>query len=266
MTRPRLLSIAGSDPSGGAGVLADIKTFSVFGCYGMGAITALTAQNTRGVSAVWPLAPEQVAAQIDAVFDDIRVDAVKVGMLARADIADAVGASLARAGARNIVIDPVLAATQGAPLSGAGMAAAILRLAPLARLITPNLDEAAALTGMALARTPDEMAAQGEALIARGACAVLVTGGHLPGAPHDVLVAEGRVLRLEGRRAPTRHTHGGGCALSSAIAALLAQGAPLEEAARRAKKWLAAALAAGASLALGDGRGPPDHLGAAPKK
>ena len=201
MAIPKLLSIAGSDPSGGAGVQADLKTFSALGCYGMAVVTALTAQNTTGVTRVFPIPPDMVAAQIDAIFSDIAVNAVKIGMLAEPAIAEAVAESLRRAGAKNIVLDPVLAATRGAALSEGGLPGAIItRLLPLVDLITPNLAEAAVLTGTGLARDTDEMAAQARALALRGARAALVKGGHLGGEPTDVLFANGALTLLSGRR------------------------------------------------------------------
>ncbi len=256
-----VLAIAGSDPSGGAGAQADIKTFAALRCYGMAAITALTVQNTRGVLAVHPIAPEIVAAQIEAVFADIAVDAVKVGMLATAENAEAAASALARVKARNIVVDPVLAASQGVRVSGAGLAGTILRrLAPLADLVTPNLAEASALTGLPLAGSVEEAAAQARALVAAGAKAALVKGGHLRGAPIDALFDGGEITLFPGRRIDTPNTHGTGCALSSAIAAHLAQGAPLAAAVRMAKDWLEGALAAGAAERLGAGAGPPQHF------
>jgi hydroxymethylpyrimidine/phosphomethylpyrimidine kinase len=259
--RKNLLSIAGSDPSGGAGAQGDLKTFAAFGGYGMAAITAITVQNTQGVARVEPVAPELVAAQIDAVFADIVVDAVKIGMLARADVARAVAAALRRAGARHIVVDPVLAATRGAALGEAALGPAIVaELAPLAAVLAPNLDEAAALTASAKARTVEEMAAQARALVEAGARAVLVKGGHREGDPVDVLYADGQATLLPGERVKTRNAHGTGCALSAAIAAGLAQGLGLRESATQAKRWLEGALAAGANASLGGGAGPPDHL------
>lgn len=257
---PRLLSIAGSDPSGGAGAQADIKTFSAFGCYGMAAITALTAQNTRGVTAVWPVAPEAVSAQIAAVMTDIPPDAVKIGMIATPEIAAAVAAALGPA-ARNVVLDPVLIPTQGVSLAAAGLEAALrATLLPLARLVTPNIHEAAALTGTAQAVDVAAMTAQASMLIEAGAKAVLVKGGDLSGEPVDVLVADGETRIFHGRRVETRHTHGTGCALSSAIAAELAKGAGLIDAIATAKPWLEGALAAAEALQLGEGRGPPHHF------
>jgi hydroxymethylpyrimidine/phosphomethylpyrimidine kinase len=258
---PKLLSIAGSDPSGGAGVQADLKTFSALGCYGMAAVTALTAQNTTGATRVSPIPPDMVAAQIDAIFSDIAVDAVKIGMLAEPAIAEAVAKSLRRAGAKNIVLDPVLAATKGAALSEGGLPGAIIEhLLPLADLITPNLAEAANLAGTSPARDVDEMTAQARALVERGARAVLIKGGHLGGEPMDVLFANRARRIFSGRRVATRHAHGTGCALASAIAANLAKGFPLAEAVAGAKTWLERALAAGEALQLGAGAGPPNHF------
>jgi hydroxymethylpyrimidine/phosphomethylpyrimidine kinase len=258
---PKLLSIAGSDPSGGAGVQADLKTFSAFGCYGMAAITALTVQNTQGVTASYPVAPDVVAAQIDAVLSDIAPDAIKIGMLATADIARAVAETLARYEARNIVIDPVLVPTQGVSLASAGLEAALVSsLLPLARLVTPNLCEASALTQTPLAHTIEEMAAQARHLCEAGARAVLVKGGDLSGEPVDVLYVAGERRVFRGRRVPTRNTHGTGCALSSAIACELAKGAPLIDAIATAKVWLEGALEAADTLRLSAGRGPPHHF------
>lgn len=257
----KLLSIAGSDPSGGAGVQGDLKTFSALGCYGMAAVTALTAQNTRGVSRVHAVPADFVAAQIDAVFADIEVDAVKIGMLAEPAIAEAVAGSLARAAAMRIVFDPVLASTGGDSLSAAGLIeAAIARVFPLAALVTPNLPEAAALLGAREARAPEEMVEQGRALLGRGARAVLMKGGHLEGEPLDILVEGEAIHAFHGTRIPTEDRHGAGCALSSAIAAHLARGAGLVAAIRAAKDYLQEALAAADALALGSGRGPPHHL------
>ncbi|MGJ0534257.1 bifunctional hydroxymethylpyrimidine kinase/phosphomethylpyrimidine kinase [Methylocystis sp.] len=263
MTAPvhKLLSIAGSDPSGGAGVQADLKTFSAFGCYGMAAITALTAQNTRGVFAAYPVAADIVVAQIDAVLSDIPPDAIKIGMLSTADIARAVAERLARYDAHNVVLDPVLVPTQGVSLASAGLEAALVAaLPPLARLMTPNLYEASALTQTPLAKNPDEMAAQGRLLCAAGARAVLVKGGDLEGEPVDVLFEAGEARVFHGRRIPTRNTHGTGCALSSAIACELAKGAPLIDAIATAKVWLEGALEAADRLQLSEGRGPPHHF------
>ncbi|PPD46143.1 MAG: bifunctional hydroxymethylpyrimidine kinase/phosphomethylpyrimidine kinase [Methylocystis sp.] len=257
---PKLLTIAGSDPSGGAGVQGDLKTFSAFRCYGMAAITGLTAQNTRGVTAAYPVAPDIVAAQIAAVMADIPPDAIKTGMVATPDIAAAVASALGSA-PRNLVLDPVLVPTQGASLAAPGLERALLStLLPLARLVTPNIYEAGALTETPKARGIDEMAAQGLLLIEAGAKAVLVKGGDLAGEPVDVLVADGETRLFHGRRIETRHTHGTGCALSSAIAAGLAKGDSLIDAIATAKVWLEGALEAAEALEMGKGRGPPHHL------
>ena len=261
---PKLLTIAGSDPSGGAGVQGDLKTFSAFGGYGMAVITALTAQNTLGVTGAWPVAPEIVAAQIASVIDDLRPDAIKIGMVATAGNARAIAQTIGR-GAQAIVLDPVLVPTQGVSLAEAKLEAALVSdLLPLASLVTPNLFEAAALTATKIATTPQEMATQGQALIAAGARAVLVKGGDLAGAPVDVLVAAGETRLFHGRRIMTRHSHGTGCALSAAITAELAKGAPLIDAIATAKSWLENALEAADALAaaldVSAGRGPPHHF------
>jgi hydroxymethylpyrimidine/phosphomethylpyrimidine kinase len=237
-----------------------LKTFSAFGCYGMAALTALTAQNTRGVTAAFPLAPDIVAAQIEAVASDIPPDAVKIGMVATPEIAAAVAGALGAA-PRNVVLDPVLVPTQGVSLASAGLERALIAtLSPLARLVTPNIFEAAALTETPLAQRIEEMAAQGRLLVEAGARAVLVKGGDLSGEPVDVLVAEGETRLFHGRRIATRHTHGAGCALSSAIAAGLAKGESLIDAVAAAKVWLEGALEAAEALEMGDGRGPPHHF------
>jgi len=257
---PRLLSIAGSDPSGGAGVQGDLKTFSAFGCYGMAAITALTAQNTRGVHAVFPVTPEMVASQIEPLLQDSAPAAIKIGMVATPENAAAIARALGPE-QRNVIVDPVMRPTQGVSLAATGLEAALMtELAPIARLLTPNLDEAAALTNTPRARTPEEMADQARQLVALGARAALVTGGDLDGAPVDALAADGEVRFFAGRRIETRHTHGTGCALSAGIAARLALGDSLIDAISNAKAWLEAALAAADSLNSGDGRGPPHHF------
>ena len=261
---PKLLTIAGSDPSGGAGVQGDLKTFSAFGGYGMAAITALTAQNTQGVTGVWPVAPEIVAAQISSILADLIPDAIKIGMVATAGNARAISQAIGRR-TWAVVLDPVLIPTQGVSLAEAGLEAALTSdLLSCARLVTPNLFEAAALTNTPIATTPTEMAAQGQALIARGARAVLVKGGDLAGAPVDVLVTEGEARLFHGRRIATRHTHGTGCALSAVITAELAKGASLIDAIATAKSWLENALESADDLAkalgVSAGRGPPHHF------
>jgi hydroxymethylpyrimidine/phosphomethylpyrimidine kinase len=257
-----VLSIAGSDPGGGAGIQADLKTFGALGAYGMAVVTALTVQNTRGVRAIHLAPTDFVAAQIDALFDDIRIDAIKTGMMGSPEIVAAVAAALSRRPVVPLVVDPVLAATSGDPLGSAGVAEAMLaHLAPLAAVVTPNLGEAAQLAGREPARDPEGMAAAGAAILAKGARAVLVKGGHLPGdETTDLLCTPQGSQPFAGRRVKTRNTHGTGCTLSAAIAVFLAQGLPLDEAVRRAKHWLEAALAGSARLRVGEGPGPVDHF------
>jgi hydroxymethylpyrimidine/phosphomethylpyrimidine kinase len=259
---PNVLSIAGSDPSGGAGIQADLKTFSALGCYGMAAITALTAQNTRGVTAVHVPPASFVAEQIEAIFADVRVDAVKIGMLASPEIVVAVGHSLARHAPKHIVLDPVLVATSGDSLGAPGVVEAMrAHLFPLASVITPNLPEAATLAGAPEATDVAGLEKLAALLHAQGARAVLVKGGHLTGAAaEDALFAQGVVSRYAAPRVDTRNTHGTGCTLSSAIAAYLARGFPLEEAIRAAKDYVTEALRAGDRLEVGHGHGPVHHF------
>lgn len=259
---PNVLSIAGSDPSGGAGIQADLKTFAALGCHGMAVITGLTAQNTRGVSAVHLPPPQFAAAQIDAVFADIEVSAVKIGMLGSGAVAAAVAQSL-RAGAPPfIVLDPVLAATSGDALGAPDVVEALLRdLLPLASLITPNVPEAMRLTGLPAPHDTGGMLALAQALQARGARAVLVKGGHLHGnTAEDVLLTGNHSRIYSAPRVNTRNTHGTGCTLSSAIAAYSARGMALEEAVGAAKDYLTGALRAGGALNAGKGQGPVHHF------
>jgi hydroxymethylpyrimidine/phosphomethylpyrimidine kinase len=262
MTTPIAVTIAGSDSSGGAGIQADLKTFSARGVYGASVITALTAQNTQGVSGIHDVPAEMVTAQIDAVFSDLAVGAVKIGMLSQAPTIAAVVAGLARHGARNIVLDPVMIATTGARLIADEAVTALRReLIPRALVVTPNLPEAAALLGEDVATTDAEMQAQAERLLALGAHAVLLKGGHGDGSESvDLLVDAGGATRFAAARVPTRNTHGTGCTLSSAIAAGLAKGAPLVEAVRVAKAYVTAAIAAADTLAIGHGHGPVHHF------
>ena len=268
---PNLLSIAGSDPSGGAGIQADLKTFAALGGYGMAAITALTAQNTRGVTAVHVPPPDFVAAEIDAIFADIRVDAVKLGMLADAPVVQAVAACLAAHDARNIVLDPVLVATSGDSLGAPGVVEALLgHLLPMATVITPNLPEAARLAGRPVPADLDAMREIARALVAAGARAVLVKGGHLGGADAVDVLFDGETMRaFSAPRIATTNTHGTGCTLSSAIATFLARGFALPAAVEAAKAYLTEALHRSAELAVGGGHGPVQHmhtLGAAPER
>lgn len=259
---PNVLSIAGSDPSGGAGVQADIKAISANGAFAMAAITALTAQNTQGVTGIHPVPPAFVQAQIKAIFADIRVDAVKIGMIANAEIAAAVADALQGNSDIPIVLDPVMIAKGGAALLEPE-AVDTLRasLLPMATVLTPNLPEAAHLLGMAIATTRDEMAAQGAALCALGAKAALIKGGHLDG-PHspDCLVTAEAVTWFDANRADTSNTHGTGCTLSSALAAQLAKGLPLAVATAAAKSYVAQAIAHADALSVGTGHGPTHHF------
>lgn len=264
MTNPirNVLSIAGSDPSGGAGIQADLKTFAARGCYGMAVITALTAQNTQGVSAVRPLDPDFVAEQIRMVFADIRVDAVKIGMIANAGIARAVAEALSPHRGIPVVLDPVMIAKGGAALLDPA-AVTVLKesLLPLATLVTPNLPEAAVLLGDPEASDRRIMESQAVRLTALGAKGVLVKGGHLAGGESpDVLVADGQVTWFEASRIATRNTHGTGCSLSSALAAELAKGLEPQEAVRVAKAWLEDAVRTSGSLSVGSGHGPVHHF------
>lgn len=259
---PIALTIAGSDSSGGAGIQADLKTFSALGVYGASVLTALTAQNTRGVQGVDPVRPEFVEAQLKSVLDDLDVRAIKTGMLANSAIVSAVAAALKKVPDIPVVVDPVMVATSGDRLlTPDAVAAYKSELFPRAALVTPNLPEAAALLGAGMARGEDEAVGQARAIAAFGSGAVLVKGGHGQDATAvDILVIGNAVVRLEAPRIETPHTHGTGCTLSAAIAALLAQGEELETAVRRAKAYVSAAIAAGRDLGVGHGSGPVDHL------
>jgi hydroxymethylpyrimidine/phosphomethylpyrimidine kinase len=259
---PNVLSIAGSDPSGGAGIQADLKAISANGAYAMAAITALTAQNTRGVIGAELIEPAFVTAQIDAVFADIRVDAVKIGMLGNAAIASAVADALERHGAHNVVLDPVMVAKGGDRLlSEAAVATLIERLLPLAEIVTPNLPEAAALLAIEETNRRAPMPEIAERLRRLGARNVLLKGGHLEGSDSpDYLCMATAGHWLEGRRVPTGNTHGTGCTLSSALAAQLAlTGDPLL-AAQRAKDYVAGAITHADALEVGSGHGPTHHF------
>ncbi|MFD1701920.1 bifunctional hydroxymethylpyrimidine kinase/phosphomethylpyrimidine kinase [Methylopila henanensis] len=263
MTTPIALTIAGSDSSGGAGVQADLKTFSALGVYGASALVALTAQNTRGVTAIHDVPPEMITAQIDAVMDDLDVRAVKIGMVSTSVSIEAVAGALVRHGAPKVVVDPVMVAASGARLLAADAVATLRsRLAPLAKLLTPNLPEAAVLLDGPVARDERDMAEQARALKAHGVRAVLVKGGHGEGAESvDILVGEdGEVTRFAAPRHATRNTHGTGCTLSSAIAAGLAKGLPLKDAVAAAKTYLTAAVNAADRLDVGSGHGPVHHF------
>jgi hydroxymethylpyrimidine/phosphomethylpyrimidine kinase len=261
MSVPVALTVAGSDSSGGAGIQADLKTFAAFGVYGASVITALTAQNSKGVLAVHAAPPDIVAAQLDAVFSDLDVAAVKIGMLANAAIAEAVSAALVRHRAHNVVLDPVMAATTGVDLLRADAMVALRGLIRQVRVLTPNLSEAAALLDVAIARDEAEMRAQAEKLLALGAGAVLIKGGH-GGGPEsvDLLVDTEHCVRLAAPRVPTKNTHGTGCTLASALAAGLAKGLPLDAAAHEAKTYVSAAIAAADRLGVASSNGPLHHF------
>lgn len=254
------LTIAGSDSGGGAGIQADIKTFSALGVYGASVITAITAQNTHGVTGVHPIPAEMVRAQIDAVLGDLDVRAIKIGMVAEPQVIAAIAEGLAGS-AIPVVVDPVMVAASGHRLLGEGAEDALReKLLPIASLVTPNLPEAAVILGVRQARDEDEMVTQAEAL-AEMTEAVLLKGGHLTGPEAtDILVTPAGVTTLSAPRIETQNTHGTGCTLSSAIAAHLARGASLEEAVTRAKAYLSAAIAAADRLQIGSGHGPVHHF------
>ncbi|WP_332663115.1 bifunctional hydroxymethylpyrimidine kinase/phosphomethylpyrimidine kinase [Aeromicrobium sp.] len=257
---PVMLSIAGSDPSGGAGIQADLKTAAALGAYGATVITALTAQNTLGVTGIHAVPVHFITAQYDAVVDDLDVRAVKIGMLGSVDVIEAVAAMLRRHPVPAVVLDPVMVATSGDRLLPPGAEAAIRDLLlPLATVVTPNVPEAAMLTGRQVGSVEDMIEA-GHALIALGAAHALVKGGHLGGEDSvDVLVSADEVIRLEAPRVNTANTHGTGCTLSSAVASRLAHGEPVVPAVAAAKDYLTRALVAGAGLRIGHGNGPVDH-------
>jgi hydroxymethylpyrimidine/phosphomethylpyrimidine kinase len=259
---PIAVTIAGSDSSGGAGIQADLKTFSALGVYGACVITALTAQNTKTVHAIEPVPAEFVRAQIDAVFSDLDVGAVKIGMVWREDVIEAVAAGLLRWRQSAVVLDPVMVASSGDGLLAPQACDALRRtLCPRALIITPNLAEAAALLDAPIARTETEMREQAERLLALGSQAVLVKGGHGVGAQSvDLLVQPNGCIRLSADRIPDRDAHGSGCTLSSAIAAGLAKGMELADAVRSAKDFVTAALAAADRIRIGSGRGPLHHF------
>ena len=254
-----VLSIARSDSSGGAGIQADIKTIQAHHLFAQTAITALTAQNTTGVYGVLDVEPAFVAQQIDVVFEDIRPDAVKIGMVSSPAIVDAIVDALVRNGAANIVVDPVMVATSGSELSSNEAVVALReKLIPLATVITPNMPEAEVLFGAHIENAADQERAAVEIARATGV-AVLVKGGHGENDANDVLARpDGTVTWFEGERVDTANTHGTGCTLSSAIACGLAVGKPLDEAVKSAKDYIIGALSAG--LDLGRGSGPMDHM------
>jgi hydroxymethylpyrimidine/phosphomethylpyrimidine kinase len=256
------VTIAGSDSSGGAGIQGDLKTFSALGVYGATVITALTAQNTTAVTAIHGVPAAFVTQQIDAVFSDLAVGAVKIGMLSQPAVVEAVAAGLARHHQRKVVLDPVMIAATGRRLMTAEAVDVLRRvLIPRALLVTPNLAEAAALLDTTVAETEADMRLQAERLLALGSGAVLVKGGHGEGRESVDIFFDGTAeLRLPAPRMATRNTHGTGCTLSAAIAAGLAKGMPLTEAVAEAKAYVTLAIAAADELAVGKGHGPVHHF------
>lgn len=269
MTVARILSVAGSDPSGGAGIQADLKAIAANGGYGMAAITALTAQNTLGVQGVFVPPAASTAAQLDSVFADVTVDAVKIGMLANAEIIEAVAERLRRTPVSRVVLDPVMVATSGDRLLDREAEAALRSLVPLADLITPNLGELGVLVGETTALDWPTALDQARRFARETGVRVLAKGGHLvrdpesnaPDTAVDALVSpDGEVVEVSAPRIRTRNTHGTGCSLSSAIATRVAQHGDWEAAVREAKAWLTESLAAADELEVGSGHGPIHHF------
>lgn len=269
MNRPPVaLTVAGSDPSGGAGIQADLKTFSALGAYGTSVVTALTAQNTHGVTGVHLVPGDFVTEQLRTLVADVRIDAIKIGLLSTREVAEAVGGFLRESSCDVVVLDPVMVATSGDRLLAPDAAEAVRALLPLASLITPNLDEAASLLGTEPARNPAHLRRQARALLDTGAQRVLVTGGHLIDGGGtatrplvlDVLAEPGGVHELTAPRIDTVNTHGTGCSLSSAIAALRPRRNCWVDAVADAKTWLTGALAASDILQVGSGHGPVHHF------
>lgn len=251
------LTIAGSDSSGGAGIQADIKTMICNGVYAMSAITALTAQNTTGVTGIMEASPEFLGEQMDNIFTDIRPDAVKIGMVSSAALIEMIAAKLREYEAENIVVDPVMVATSGAKLIADDAVAALKKeLLPMAAILTPNIPEAEVLSGMEI-RTEDDMLKAAKTISETYGCAVLCKGGHQLNDANDLLYRDGSYQWFYGKRIDNPNTHGTGCTLSSAIAANLAKGFTLDEAVERAKRYISGALAA--MLDLGKGSGPMNH-------
>ncbi|ANG93463.1 bifunctional hydroxymethylpyrimidine kinase/phosphomethylpyrimidine kinase [Lelliottia amnigena] len=262
MKRINALTIAGTDPSGGAGIQADLKTFYALGAYGCSVMTALVAQNTRGVQSVYRIEPDFVTAQLESVLSDVRIDTTKIGMLAETDIVEAVADQLARYRVQNVVLDTVMLAKSGDPLLSASAVATMRkRLLPQVALITPNLPEAAALLEAPHACNEQEMKEQGRALLAMGCEAVLMKGGHLDDAESpDWLFTRNGAQRFTAPRIHTKNTHGTGCTLSAALAALRPRHASWADTVAEAKAWLSCALAKADSLEVGHGIGPVHHF------
>ncbi len=261
-TIPIALTIAGTDPTSGAGIQADLKTFSAFGVYGATVITALVAQNTQGVRAIHDVPPPFIAEQLTSVFDDLDVRAVKIGMLSQPAVIETVAASLDRYRQKTIVLDPVMVAASGDSLLAPEAVEALRTiLIPRALVITPNMPEAAALLDEPIAVDEADMIRQAEALLALGCRAVLLKGGHGQGAESvDILLDEDGLSRFAARRVATRNTHGTGCTLSSAIAAGLAHGETVRSAVKIAKAYITGAIRASDDLHVGHGNGPVHHF------
>lgn len=259
---PNVLSIAGIDPSGGAGLFADLKAFSALGAYGTGVVAALTAQNTQGVTGVQAVPVEFIAQQIDTLFADVRIDAVKLGMLGTAEVVHTVAASLRRHQVRRLVVDPVMVSKSGHHLLSPDAVATLrTEILPLAEIITPNLPEAEVLLNCAPIRTLADMRVAARALHALGPRIVLLKGGHLEGADSPDVIDDGVTqTELHSPRIITKNTHGTGCTLSAAIAALLPQHAAPLDAIRAAKVYLTSAIAASGQLSVGTGHGPVHHF------
>lgn len=257
-----VLSIAGSDPSGGAGIQADLKTFAANGVYGMAAITALTVQNTVGVEGIHLVPANFVSSQIEAIFSDIAVSSVKVGMVANAEIAKEVGTTLAKYRNLILVVDPVMVAKGGSPLLDKRAIQAVKdNLLPLATIVTPNLPEAAILLGSSIAKSEEDMIYQGKALLNLGSKSILMKGGHSEGiTSNDLLVTENNYVWFNERRINTKNTHGTGCTLSSSIASFLAKDYSVEEAVSKAKKFVTNAIRNSKNLSVGKGHGPTNHF------
>lgn len=262
MKRINALTIAGTDPSGGAGIQADLKAFSALGAYGTSVITALVAQNTQGVQSVYRIEPDFVGAQLDSVLSDVRIDAIKIGMLAESDVVEVVADRLKAATTPWIVLDTVMLAKSGDPLlSQQAVATLRERLLPQVSIITPNLPEAAALLGCSMARNEQEMREQGRELLAMGCQAVLMKGGHLSESESpDWLFTRELEQRFSAPRVNTRHTHGTGCTLSAALAALRPRHDNWVATVQAAKTWLQGALEQADSLEVGQGIGPVHHF------
>lgn len=256
------VTIAGSDSGGGAGIQADLKTFSALEVYGASVITALTAQNTQGVQAIHDVPADFIAAQMDSVFSDLKVDAVKIGMLSQVGVIETVAAGIERHGISRVVLDPVMVAASGDRLLSEDAIAALRNvLLPHAAIVTPNLPEAAAILGEDVAQDEQTMLDQGRRILAMGPSAVLIKGGHGSGPEStDLLIESTNVHRFPAPRIATKNTHGTGCTLSSAIAAKLAQGSTLHPAVEAAKAYISAAIAAGRNLDIGQGHGPVHHF------